>query len=351
MRCFNFALLLVLSLHIAASTPGQRPGATNQGSPSQTTEEELKRLDRSLDDAFLRGDKKTFERVLGDEMIAVSSQGDVARKKDILSQISLPPPELKLSIVAEDVQVFLFGDTAIVSSRKTIKQQTRDGSFSDQVRDTNTYVRRADRWQLIASQQSKLPPPYAAKEVSFDLEISDASIRGSENAKVVMVEFSDYQCPLCRGFVAETFKQIEKEYIDSGKVAFLVRQTPLSDIHPDAFKAAEAALCSAAQQKFWEMNDRLFQEPMALKVIDLVAHAQALQLDISKFRECLADERTTAAVQEQLKAAAKMGLQGTPNFLIGVKEPTTNKVKVLRMIQGAQPYNVFKVTLDSVFSL
>jgi len=183
-------------------------------------------------------------------MIAISSQGDVARKKDILSQISPPPPGLKLSIVAEDVQVFLFGETAIVSSRKTIKQETGDGSLSEQIRDTNTYVRKAGQWQLIASQQSTLPAPYVAKEVGFDLDIDARAIRGDEKAKVVMVEFSDYQCPLCRGFAAETFKKIEKEYINSGQVGFAVRQTPITDIHPYAFRAAIAALCSESQGKF-----------------------------------------------------------------------------------------------------
>ena len=127
MKYFYLTAILFVSLSCVHSTFCQSPAGRSKTSATRSIEQELERLDRSLDDAFLRGDKKTFERVLEDEMIAISSQGDVARKKDILSQISPPPPGLKLSIVAEDVQVFLFGETAIVSSRKTIKQETGDG--------------------------------------------------------------------------------------------------------------------------------------------------------------------------------------------------------------------------------
>jgi len=210
MKYFYLTAILFVSLSCVHSTFCQSPAGRSKTSATRSIEQELERLDRSFDDAFLRGDKKTFERVLEDEMIAISSQGDVARKKDILSQISPPPPGLKLSIVAEDVQVFLFGETAIVSSRKTIKQETGDGSLSEQIRDTNTYVRKAGQWQLIASQQSTLPAPYVAKEVGFDLDIDARAIKGDEKAKVAMVEFSDYQCPLCRGFAAETFKRSRK---------------------------------------------------------------------------------------------------------------------------------------------
>ncbi|MEP6911269.1 MAG: thioredoxin domain-containing protein [bacterium] len=324
-------------------------GPRKQDPPSSATVQELKKLDRQLDDAFLRGDKTLFERVLADEMISVSAEGDVTRKPDILSQIAPPLAGLKLSLLTEGVEIYSFGDTAIVSSRKSIKEETGKGPSSDyQYRDTNTYVRRDGRWQLIASQQSKLPAPYSAKEVQLNLTIEEALMRGSKGATVVLIEFADYQCPQCRRFEAGTMKQIEKDYIDTGRVGFIVRHTPLVDIHPDAFKAAEAAQCAGAQGRFWEMHHRLFQEPMTLAVVDLLAHAQTLKLDMTKFRQCLSDEKKAAGLRQGMLEAEGFGIKGTPIFLIGVKKPNSGEVKALRMIEGGHPYEAFKASLDSV---
>ena len=339
------ACVMIAPQLVTSQTPS---GLLNQNQPSSATLQELKKLDSKLDDAYLRGDRKLFERVLADDMISVNAQGDVARKTEILSQISHPAAGLKFSILAEDIQVYLFGDTAIVTSRKTLKEE--QSSSSDQYRDTNTYVRKDGRWQLIAGQQARLPPPYSAKEVELDLKIDDALMSGNKRATVVLIEFLDYECPMCRKFAVGTMKQIEKHYIDAGRVGFIVHHNPLEDIHPYAFKAAEAAQCAGAQSKFWDMHRRLFQEPMALTQDDLLAGAQTLKLDMTKFRECLSDEKTAVKLRQEMLQAAGIGVKGTPIFLIGVKKPDDSSVKVLRMIQGAYPYDVFRATLDTMIN-
>jgi protein-disulfide isomerase len=325
-------------------------GLCGQDAQGSATEQELKQLDSQLDVAYIRGDKAAFERLLADDMLSVSSEGGITGKKGVLKGINPWPASLKPSLVAEDVQVHLFGDTAVVSSRKTLKWETNKRPQSDQYRETNTYARKDGRWQLVASQQAHPAPPYIAKDVQQNLKIDPALMRGDKGATVVLIEFSDYQCSFCRRFAAQTIKQIEQDYLNTGHVGFVFRDYPMEGIHPYAFKAAEAAQCAAAQGKFWEMHQRLYQEPMALKHDDLLAHAQALNLDVPKFRQCIADEKTDAALRQGMAEGAGLGVEGTPMFLIGVRRPDSSNVKVLRMIQGAQPYDVFKATLDTMIS-
>ena len=145
-------------------------------------------------------------------------------------------------------------------------------------------------------------------------------------------------------------KQIEKDYITTGRVGFVYRDYPLERMHPYAFKAAVSAQCAAAQGKYWEMHQRLFQEPMALNTAELLAHAQALGLNETRFRQCLDDEKIAASLRLGMSESASLGVGGTPVFFVGVRRPGEKSVRVLRMIQGARPYGVFKATLDTVIN-
>jgi protein-disulfide isomerase len=88
--------------------------------------------------------------------------------------------------------------------------------------------------------------------------IGDAPVKGNPNAKLTLIEFSDYQCPFCRRHAENTLPSLDKEYIATGKVRYVFHDFPLEAIHPQAFKAAEAAHCAGEQQKYWEMHGRLF---------------------------------------------------------------------------------------------
>jgi hypothetical protein len=156
--------------------------------------EELKRLDAELDKAWLRGDKATLAAALADGMIGVGSSGDVTDKDKILSRLSPAPPSRKVSISAADVRVMFFGDTAVVSSKKTRKWEVRGRPGSKDYRETNTYVRRRGRWVQISSQQSEEPRPYFAKDVAFDLPFDETLALGDKNTTLVLYEFSDYEC-------------------------------------------------------------------------------------------------------------------------------------------------------------
>jgi protein-disulfide isomerase len=96
------------------------------------------------------------------------------------------------------------------------------------------------------------------------LNLKGDPFKGEKNAKVTLVEFSDYQCPFCARHVRATLPPLESEYIATGKIKYVFRNFPIASIHPLAFKAHEAANCSGEQDKYWEMHDRLFANSKAL---------------------------------------------------------------------------------------
>lgn len=348
----RITLILVCILSLPNLILSQKPSVRcdDSGSGSGAVSEELKKLDRELDEASEGGDKTAFQRVLAEEMINISPEGTISKKADILADVGPQKVGTKLSISAADIQIYSFGDTAIVSSNKTAKWERSKSSNSDQYRETNTYVRKDGRWQLIASQQSHAPPNYSAKDVHLNLTVDEAQIGGNKKASVVLVEFADYQCPYCRQFAAETMKQIERDYIDTGRIGFVFDDFPLESSHPYALKAAVAVQCAGSQGQLWEMNHKLLADPMALAPDDLVAKAAALNVDMTKFRLCFEDEHSAASVRQRMREASELGIDGTPMFLVGIRKPGSSTIKALRMIEGGYPYDVFKATLETLIA-
>lgn len=182
-------------------------------------------------------------------------------------------------------------------------------------------------------------PNARAVQVSED----DDPFLGDENAPVVMVEFSDFQCPFCRSFWSNTLPSIKSQYIDTGKVKFVYRDFPLSSIHPGAQPAAEAAECARDQNKFWEMHDKIFEEQDKLGpgtqqfgVTELKKWASDLRLDTKEFNNCLDSGKYREEVLKDLNDATSSGGQGTPYFVI-------NGIPV----SGAQPFTAFQQVIES----
>ena len=136
---------------------------------------------------------------------------------------------------------------------------------------------------------------------------------GSKDASVTLVEFSDFQCPYCRA-TAPTLKQVAQKFGD--KVQIVYRQSPITSLHPFAFKAAEASLCAQDQGKFWELHDAMFQDQSKLAVSDLKVTARRLGLDGKKFDTCLDAGRYVEQVQNDVKEAQRIGANGTPAMFI-----------------------------------
>lgn len=165
--------------------------------------------------------------------------------------------------------------------------------------------------------------------------MDDDAIEGDLNAPVTIVEWSDYQCPYCTRFYSQTYKQIVKEYIDTGKVKFVFRDFPLS-FHKNAQKAAEAAECAGEQDKYYDMYDKLFGEGVVGGVTTFKKYAEEIGLNTIKFNECLDSGMMVDEIKKDIADGQSVGVKGTPAFMINGK-----------LITGAQPFNVFKKAIDA----
>jgi protein-disulfide isomerase len=159
----------------------------------------------------------------------------------------------------------------------------------------------------------------ATRDPLTDLDIVPVPSRpgapalGPEDAPLQVVVFTDFQCPFCRQH-AETIRRLVEHY--GARLRVTLRQFPLA-MHPMARLAAEAALAAHAQGRFWKYHDLLFETPGALLSQDvLIAVAQRAGLDMSLFRQALADGTYAAQVDKDLRDGAAAGVQGTPSTFI-----------------------------------
>jgi protein-disulfide isomerase len=201
--------------------------------------------------------------------------------------------------------------------------------------------------EIIRGMLSGKQPPLENVIITLD----GAPSKGDKDAKVTMVEFSDYQCPFCGRYVTQTLTQVMDEYVKTGKVKYVFRDFPLEQLHPQAFKAAEAAHCSGEQGKYWEMHDRLFQNQKALDVKELAGHATVLELDMPKFQTCLSSGKYGTSIRKALEEGQKYGVRGTPAFFLGLSDPKdSSKLKAVTFVSGAQPFSAFKEAIDKLLA-
>ncbi len=165
--------------------------------------------------------------------------------------------------------------------------------------------------------------------------------KGSVDAKVTIVEFTDFQCPYCKRFVDETYNLIMKNYVESGKVRYLYRDLPLS-FHRNAELAAIASRCSVVGGKFEAMHSALFTNQAAWSELadpteTFVGYASKVGLNQSSFRTCLTSAEVKTAVKADLALATSVGASGTPTFIINGQ-----------VLVGAQPYASFETLIESL---
>jgi len=177
--------------------------------------------------------------------------------------------------------------------------------------------------------------------------VATAFVWGPKKAKVMMLEFSDYQCPFC-GRVQPTLNEIRKEY--KGKASFGYRHFPLQ-FHERADEAAVAVECAREQGKFETYHNLLFSHQQALSDQDLKKYAKKIGLkNLKKFNQCLDSEKYKAQVQKDIADAASIGIRGTPSFLIGLYDPKTKQLKG-EMVSGALPKEELTKLLDKYIAL
>ena len=201
---------------------------------------------------------------------------------------------------------------------------------------------------LLATRPAAAPagPAAPAVQQSVQLDLGNRPFRGEKAAPIAVVEITDYQCPFCGRHARETMPQIEKEYVDTGKVKYYVVDLPLEMMHRDAFKAATAVRCANDQGKYWEMHDQLFANQQTLNQWD--ARAASVNLEMAKFDACLASGKYDSDVRKDMSLAQSTGISGTPGFYLAATEPGSTKVKTLRFVSGAQPFAAFKAQIDAL---
>jgi len=173
-----------------------------------------------------------------------------------------------------------------------------------------------------------------------DVSEDDDPALGSADAPVVIIEFSDFQCPYCRRFHVETFDQLKEEFVDTGLVRFVYRDFPLVELHPNAAQAALAAECADDQGQFWTMHNVLFdKQPEWQESEQLINQFQvyAVQsgLNLDQFNACLTEQRHYQEIGADLQSGIEHGVQGTPHFFING-----------RRMNGALPISSFRAAIE-----
>jgi protein-disulfide isomerase len=181
-----------------------------------------------------------------------------------------------------------------------------------------------------------------AQAVPERVSNSEGRVLGDENAPVTLIEYADFQCPVCKRAETTVLAQIQKDYIDTGKVKLEFRMYPF--LGQESFDAAQAADAARDQGKFWEYHDALFnaqdgENKGGFSYDKLVALAKQAGLDVPAFEATLNANTHLAAIQAEADAAHAAGISSTPTFFVGSQK-----------IAGVQPYATFRSAIDAALS-
>ena len=166
---------------------------------------------------------------------------------------------------------------------------------------------------------------------------------GDQHATVAIVEFTDYQCPYCEKYHSQTFAKLKKEYIDTGKVRYVLRDFPL-DFHDHAKTAAIAANCAGEQDAYWQMNDQLFANQSELGGGLYQRTALSLGLNMDQFEACLNSPEQARKIEADVAYGQEIGVNGTPTFFIGRVQ--NGQLADAREVSGTQPLSAFSRIIE-----
>ncbi|HBF12468.1 MAG TPA: hypothetical protein DDW49_03615 [Deltaproteobacteria bacterium] len=278
----------------------------------------LKKLESQIFDIKKRGlDDLVEESLLGEAAKKRNLSIDDLLKEEVDKKI-VDPTDAELKQYYESMKPRLGNQPydkikdQLARQLKSMKQGSVYNSYMDSLR--------ADAKVEILMERPRV-------EVSVD----DDPSQGPKDAPIVLIEFSEFQCPFCKK-TRPTIRQILDTYKD--KVHYVFRDFPLS-FHKNAPKAAQAANCAGDQGKYWEMNDKLFENQQALDIENLKKYAGELKLNTSKFNECLDSDKFAAEIAKDEQDGESVGVSGTPAYFI-------NGI----FLSGARPFEAFKEVID-----
>jgi protein-disulfide isomerase len=336
MRNILFLTVVVASMACSSATAQQPENAARVGSRTITTKE--------LDDRW-RADDPASQADATQKLY----DGRRAALDAIIADMLLTEAAKKKSMTAEAYETEEIGkrvkpvtDAEVVSFFQANVNQMQGRPLEVMAPAINRYLteqRRVEARQALITDLRKAGPDVRvlidAPRRDVAIESTDPSL-GRASAPVTLIEFSDFQCPFCQR-VSPTLKKVRETYGD--KVRIVWKDFPLTQIHPQAFKAGEAAHCAGDQGKFWEYHDRLFANQGQLQPEELKQHAAALGLDASAFNACLDSSKYGERVRDGVAQGTRLGVNSTPTIYING-----------RMLSGAQPYETFVSVIDEELS-
>ena len=198
--------------------------------------------------------------------------------------------------------------------------------------------------QLTETPTNESARPPAPSVVSAN--VHGEPFRGTNSARVAIIEYSDFDCSFCGRYARNVFPRIESDYIQTGKIKYFFRDLP-EPVDTNAWFKARAARCAGDQGKFWQMHDLLFANQAATSA-EVIALAQTLGVDLGEFNRCISSEKYLQNIQRSAAGAKRMGLYGTPAFLIGTLSDDGDFLRVNRVLVGAETYESIKSVLDEL---
>lgn len=198
--------------------------------------------------------------------------------------------------------------------------------------------------------QLMAPPPRSpdpeVKDVEF--EIGDNPTEGSSSARLIMVQFSDYTCGHCALYTQRTYPEIVKNYVNTGKLRYVVIDYPLPDNIP-AIMGAEAVHCASEQGKFSEMHEGIMLQQESLNELNELA--SFIDLDMDKYNACMESKKYDNLINKNIELGTKLKIPSVPNFIIArIDSQNPEKVKGITYIRGAKSYAYFKQEIDKALA-
>ena len=184
----------------------------------------------------------------------------------------------------------------------------------------------------------------SVKVPSEPISIAASSQYGDAGALVVVVEYSDFQCPYCAAFAEATLPLLETTYIKPGRVRWAFVNFPVPS-HVGADVAAAGADCAAQQGQFWPMHNLLFEKKGQVGRSEWSQIAETLKLDAKKLASCIADDATALKIRTGVADAKLLGVYGTPTFFVGTVRPD-GRLQVRTVLTGAKSIDDFRSAID-----
>jgi len=330
--CIAAGLLISLACSSQAQQQGGQEAAARIGDRTVTVRElddrwkqEDPAAKAQADQAIYDGRKAALDAIIADSLVA-----QAAKAKGVTNEAFVQAEVAKrLKPVNDtDVRNFYVQNSERMQGRSFEQMSAAIQQYLEQQHQTEA------KQALITELRNagpKISVVMDAPRTTVTVNPDDPS-EGKADAPVTVVEFSDFQCPFCLR-VMPTLKQLRTKYGD--KMRLVWKDFPLTQIHPQAFVAAQAGNCAREQGKFWEYHDKLFGNQSALQPDALKKYAADAGLDTAKFNQCLDSSKYEARVQDALAVGSRLGIGSTPTVYVNG-----------RMINGAQPLEVFEAVID-----